>query len=114
MENVILAQRIADALTLRAISFEQKKMFGGICFLVDDKMLIGSNHDHKLLARIDPEEEEALLQRPGGVSVMVHGKRMAHGYLFVEPAGFESDADLSFWLEKCLAYNPKAKSSKKK
>ena len=73
MENVILAQRIADALTLRAISFEQKKMFGGICFLVDDKMLIGSNHDHKLLARIDPEEEEALLQRPGGVSVMVQG-----------------------------------------
>ncbi len=36
------------------------------------------------------------------------------GYLFIEPEGHESDAELAFWVEKCLAYNPKAKRGKKK
>ena len=36
------------------------------------------------------------------------------GYLFINDDGWDLDADLSFWIEKCLAFNPKAKASKKK
>ncbi|MBI1224583.1 MAG: RNA methyltransferase [Bacteroidetes bacterium] len=114
MENkLITAARIADALTAKGIVYEEKKMFGGICFLVNDKILAGANRDNKLLTRIDPEEETELLTREG-TSMMVHGNRPMSGFMYVEEAAYESDADLDFWLEKCLAYNPKAKSSKKK
>lgn len=36
------------------------------------------------------------------------------GYLFIEADGFDLEVDLAFWVDKCLAFNPKAKSSKKK
>lgn len=113
VDKIINTQRIADALTLKGIEFEEKKMFGGVCFLVDDKMLAGANRDAKLLLRVDPAEEEQLLQREG-VSLMEQSGRSMHGFLYVEPEGFESDEELNFWLDKCLEYNPKAKSSKKK
>lgn len=113
-EKVITAQRIADSLTTRGLLFEQKKMFGGICFLVNEKMLIGANRDNKLLVRIDPAEEPDLLDRSTGISIMQHGNRLAHGYLYVESSLFESDQELAFWIEKCLEYNPKAKASGKK
>jgi TfoX N-terminal domain len=113
MDKTITAQRIADQLLLRGVVFEQKKMFGGICFLVDDKMLVGANRDNKLLIRVAPEEDAALLQR-AEVTPMMHGDRSMPGFLYVESAGFEEDKALGFWLDKCLEYNPRAKSSKKK
>lgn len=113
MDKIINTQRIADALTVKGIEFEEKKMFGGVCFMVDDKMLAGANRDAKLMVRVDPEEEEPLLQREG-VSLMEQSGRSMHGFLYIEPGAFESDEELSFWLDKCLEYNPKAKSSKKK
>lgn len=113
MNKVINAQRIADALILKEIEFEEKKMFGGVCFLVDDKMLAGANRDAKLLVRIDPAEVEQLLQREG-VSLMEQTGTSMHGFLYIDPEAFDSDEGLNFWLDKCLEYNPKAKSSKKK
>lgn len=113
MHKEITALRIADFLTLNGIAFEEKKMFGGVCFLVDDKMLAGANRDAKLLVRIDPSEEEQLLRREG-VSLMEQTGRSMHGFLYVEPEAYEGDEALSFWLGKCMEYNPKAKSSKKK
>jgi hypothetical protein len=113
MNKQILAQRIADALTAKGVAFEEKKMFGGVCFMVAGKMCLGANHDHKLMARVDPGESEHLAERTDA-TIMVHGGRVMPGYMFVEPAGFESDADLDFWVDKCLKYNPKAKASKKK
>jgi len=35
------------------------------------------------------------------------------GYLFIDPEGYKSDADLAFWVEKCMEYNPKVKAKKK-
>lgn len=113
MDKLITAQRIANFLLLKGVAFEEKKMFGGMAFMVDDKMLAGANRDNKLLARVDPAEEEALLCK-NGVSPMEQAGRVMHGYLFVEPEGYEQDEDLEFWLEKCLEFNPKAKSSKQK
>jgi hypothetical protein len=41
-------------------------------------------------------------------------KRPMKGYLFVEPASIDFEKDLEFWIDKCLAFNPHAKSSKRK
>ncbi len=112
MENHITAARIADMLTGKGIAFERKRMFGGDCFMVADKMLAGT-YKGGIMARVDPAEEDELTQRPGA-SAMIHGGRAMPGFLMIGPEGYESDRDLGFWLEKCLEFNPKAKASKKK
>ncbi len=112
MDNHITAERIADLLTAKNVAYGQKKMFGGECFMVDEKMLMGT-YKGGLMARVDPTEAEDLIHR-SGASQMIHGGRPMVGYLFIEPEGYEMDSDLAFWLEKCLAFNPKAKASKKK
>ena len=112
MENFITGERIADLLASKGIAYEQKRMFGGLCFMVDDKMLIGT-YKGGVMARVDPAEAETLANRPGA-NHMIHGGRPMPGFLMIEQAGFERDADLSFWLDKCLEYNPKAKAGGKK
>ena len=107
-----LLDRMRTILTSRHCEWVEKKMFGGHCFMVDDKMCFGT-YKGGLMARIEPEEVEDLTRRTGAEQMM-HGGRPMTGYLFVQPEGFDSDADLEFWIDKCLAFNPKAKSSKKK
>ena len=112
MDNHFTAERIADILVSKSIAFEQKRMFGGECFMVDDKMCMGT-YKNGLMARVGPDDADALTER-AGASQMIHGGRLMTGYLFVELEGFDNDRDLIFWVEKCLEFNPKAKSSKKK
>jgi TfoX/Sxy family transcriptional regulator of competence genes len=111
-DNYITAERIADTLTAKNVVFEQKRMFGGECFMVDGKMLMGT-YKGGMMARVDPEEEAILTQRPGAEH-MVHGGRGMPGFLFIELEAYENDGDLAFWVDKCLQFNPKAKASKKK
>ncbi|MFN0216811.1 MAG: TfoX/Sxy family protein [Saprospiraceae bacterium] len=112
MENILTGERIANLLNAKDVGYEQKKMFGGLCFMVDDKMLIGT-YKGGVMARVDPAENETLLKRPGA-SQMIHGGKPMVGYLFVEPEGYQSDNEMLFWIEKCLEYNPKVKATKKK
>jgi len=112
MENQITGERIANLLSANGVAFEQKKMFGGLCFMVDDKMLMGT-YKGGVMARVDPAEADSLIER-SGASQMIHGGKPMVGYLFIEPEGYETDSQMSFWMEKCLDYNPKAKASKKK
>ena len=110
--DTITLDRLRNILKSRKIAWEEKKMFGGICFMIDDKMCFGTS-DRGLLLRVDPDQEMAFRQRPG-MSVMVHGGREMAGYRRAEQSAIDSDADLEFWIDECLTYNPKAKSSKKK
>lgn len=112
IENLITGERIADILIAKGITYEQKKMFGGLCFMVNEKMLIGT-YKGGIMARIDPAEADDLVKRTGA-SQMIHGGRPMVGYLMIEPMGYELDAEMEFWVEKCLEYNPKVKASKKK
>lgn len=112
MDNHITAERIADLLMAKNIVFEQKRMFGGDCFMVDSKMCIGT-YQGGIMARVGPTEADALSNRPDA-SQMMQTSRPMKGYLFVEPGGYDSDRDLSFWVDKCLAFNPIATAGKKK
>lgn len=112
MENEITAQRIADILTAKNVAFEHKHMFGGNCFMVNDKMCMGT-YKGGVMARVGPEAAEMMMDQ-SGASQMIHGGRLMTGYLFIESEGYESDAQLMFWVEKCLAFNPLAKASAKK
>ncbi len=54
--NEHLADRIAALLDARHVAFTTKKMFGGVCFMVDEKML-GGVLKNQLMVRFDPEQE---------------------------------------------------------
>ena len=107
-----LADRIRNAFKAKKAHFEEKKMMGGICFMVDDKMCAGVVKD-QLMARIDPDIYEEVLAKKG-CREMDFTKRPMKGFVFVDPIGTDMDSDLEYWIQQCLDFNPKAKSSKKK
>ena len=110
--NEILAERILTVLDNKNIPFEQKKMFGGLCILVDDKMCIGVIKDD-LMARVG-EEAELKHQHDEGVRPMDFTKKRMKGYLYVNDSALDREDTLEFWVDRCLEFNPKATSSKKK
>ncbi len=107
-----LADRVRRELKDQGSEFSEKKMMGGLCFMVDDKMCVGIVKND-LMARVDPEIYEELLQREGA-RPMDFTKRPMKGYVFIDPDGVDMDSDLEFWVKQCLDFNPLAKSSKKK
>ncbi len=110
--NEHLADRITALLDARHVAYTTKKMFGGVCFMVDDKMLCGVLKN-ELMVRLDPAEEPEALSRPAATRMDESGRSMK-GFIMVEEDGYDMDRDLELWLSRCLAYNPLAKSSKKK
>lgn len=107
-----LEERIAKMLREKHVPFETKKMMGGICFMVDDKMLAGV-FKTRLMARIDPSLEQMALQTEFCSMLDSSGKSM-HGFIYVDAAGIDMDNDLEYWIDLCLDFNPRARSSKKK
>ena len=107
-----LAERMTRIFKEKNISFEAKKMMGGICYLVNDKMCAGIVKN-KMMARIDPEFYMTALAKKGCTPMDFTGQTM-QGFVFIEPEGIDMDKDLEYWIDLCLEFNPKAKSSKKK
>lgn len=106
-----LANRVGALLTAKGVRFEAKRMMGGICFMVADKMGVGTVKD-RLMVRFDPALHDEVLARPGAGPMDFTGRPM-RGYVFVEPAILREDDVLASWVGLALAYNPRAKSSKK-
>ncbi len=107
-----LADRIRTSFRQKKIVFEEKKMMGGLCFMVNDKMCVGIMKN-ELMVRVDPEMYEELLQRKGSRQMDFTG-RVLKGFLLVNADEIDLDDDFDYWLNLCLDFNPKAISSKKK
>ena len=113
-----MADRIRQTFKDKNTSFTEKNMFGGLCFMVDEKMCCGIHYDKKketdlLMARIGEVASNDALHKTGCHPMDFTGRPMK-GYVFVTPDGFDTDEDLAYWLQLCLDFNPLAKSSKKK
>ena len=80
--------------------------------MVDEKMCVGIVKN-ELMARIDPEIYDEALSKKGCKEMNFTGRPMK-GFVFVEPEAIDLDTDLDYWIDLCLDFNPKAKSSKKK
>jgi TfoX/Sxy family transcriptional regulator of competence genes len=106
-----LAGRVRKVFAKRKVAFAEKRMMGGLCFLVDDKMCVGVEKE-RLMVRLDPEVYEQALQRKGCAPMDFTGRPM-RGFVFVNAEGFAAAADLASWLKLALEFNPRAKSSKK-
>lgn len=110
--NEYLADLIRKELADKKISFEEKKMMGGLCIMVDDKMCVGIINDD-LMARVGPHAYEQFLEK-SGARVMDFTKRPMKGYLYANAEIWDSESHLSEWVDQCLEFNKEAKSSKKK
>ena len=108
----ILAKRMAAMLDEKGIAYEAKKMMGGYCLMVDDKMCVGI-FKNELMARIDPDDVLELIQYKGVRQMEMAGRTM-QGYVLVDPKILKTKEQLKYWIQLCLDFNPKAKSSKKK
>src|SRR6266850_6618102 len=99
-----LAERIRRRFHAANAPFEEKRMMGGLCFMVKGKMCVGVEKI-RLMARIGPNAYEDALTRKGCRPMDFTGRPM-RGFVFVEPEGLKSEKDLAFWMELALAYNP--------
>mgnify|MGYP001076593929 CR=1 FL=1 len=77
----------------------EKKMFGGIAFMVNGNMCCGVVND-TLMARVGPDQYEAALKRPHTRKMDFTGKPLK-GFVYVAPEGFESDSDMAGWVKRC-------------
>ena len=98
-----LSERISQSLAQRKIIFEAKKMFGGIAFMVNNKMCVGVVKND-LMARVGAEAMEEALVKPGSRIMDFTGRPMK-GYVFVNPEGVDKEIDLDFFVALSLAFN---------
>ena len=107
-----LADRLRTVLQHRNVEFYEKKMFGGLCYLVDDKMCIGIVKE-ELMARVGPDNAPQAMEKPGVRDMDFTGRPMK-GYIFVTPEGMDTEEDLEYFVDLSLQFNPFAKAFKKK
>jgi TfoX/Sxy family transcriptional regulator of competence genes len=109
--NEKLANRIREEL-VETKKVKEKEMMGGLTFMVNDKMCIGIIKD-EMMCRIDPELQEEALEK-NGCRIMDFTGRPMKGYVMVEDSGMKTKKEFEFWINLCLDFNKRAKSSKKK
>lgn len=108
----LLAEKIRLEFLTKSIENREIKMMGGLCFMVDEKMCVGVMGD-TLMARIDPDIYESSMAKNGCIEMKFTGRPMK-GFVIVDLEEVDAANDLSYWVDLCLEYNPKAKASKKK
>ncbi|MGG7664468.1 TfoX/Sxy family protein [Dyadobacter sp. BHUBP1] len=109
--NETLSDRIREALSEQENVIE-KRMFGGVCFMVNDKMCVGVIGED-MMCRVGEEAFDSAIERPG-CREMDFASRPMKGYVYVSDEGMRTREDFQYWINLCMAYNPQAKASKKK
>jgi TfoX/Sxy family transcriptional regulator of competence genes len=110
--NEKLADMTRELICLTHKNVEEKKMFGGLCFMVNDKMCVGVEQE-RLMVRLDPERYDEAIEKDGCRPMDFTG-RVMKGYVFVDAGVLKTKKQLEYWVALALEYNRKAKPSKKK
>ena len=93
----------------------EKKMMGGLCFMVDNTMCCTVSGRGGMLIRVGPEAHARMLEEPHTSPMEMRGRIMS-GFVRVAPEGYQTDADLKRWVKRGLdfvAAIPKETKSKK-
>jgi TfoX/Sxy family transcriptional regulator of competence genes len=116
--NQKLANRTREIIAATHKNVEEKKMFGGLCFMVNDKMCMGVEQE-RLMVRLDPAKYDEVMEKEGCKPMDFTG-RIMKGYVFVDIEVLNTKKKLEYWVTLALEYNkiarstPRAKASKKK
>ncbi len=110
--NEKLAANVRELIALTHKKVEEKAMFGGLCFMVNDKMCVGVEKE-RLMVRLNPAKYDEVMEKDGCMPMDFTG-RIMKGYVFVDIAVLNTKAKLNYWIQLALEYNKIAKASKKK
>lgn len=97
-----LAARIRD-LVADETGLTEKKMFGGLAFLVKGNMAVAASGQGGLLVRVDPAESAELVAKTPATEMEMRGRRMA-GWLRLSSADVEADDELSVWVDRGVSF----------
>ena len=112
MYNEKLADRTREIISLTHKKVIEKKMFGGLCFMVNDKMCVGVEQE-RLMVRLDPARYDEVIGKEGCKPMDFTGKVMK-GFVFVDLDALNTNKKLNYWIDLALEYNKTAKVSRKK
>lgn len=107
-----MADQVRELIAEKHKNIEEKKMFGGLCFMVNDKMCVGVEQE-RLMVRLDPARYDEVMEKEGCKPMDFTGKLMK-GFVFVDKSALNTKRKLSYWIDLALEYNKTAKASKKK
>jgi len=96
-----VAQRVRNTLYPLTVA-EEKKMFGGIAFMVSGNMTVGVTNN-ELIVRVGLEKYQDSLRKPGVDFFQPTGKPMA-GWVTVAPDGHTTDEEMRYWVELALEF----------
>jgi len=96
-----VAQRVREVMADYE-NLSEKKMFGGIAFMLSGNMCVGVVKD-QLMLRVGKEQYEGLLKNSYVKEMDFTGKAMK-GFIYLQPDGFAEDDDLKNWIEKACAF----------
>jgi TfoX/Sxy family transcriptional regulator of competence genes len=97
-----LANRLREMLSGERVV--EKKMFGGLAFLIGGNMSVAASGQGGLLVRVDPTEDEILLKEPGAAPMEMGGRGAMKGWLRVSPEVLEDDETLGAWVARGVGY----------
>jgi TfoX/Sxy family transcriptional regulator of competence genes len=97
-----LANRIRE-LVADQPGLTEKKMFGGLAFLIGGNMSVSASGQGGLLLRIDPEQTEELVAKPHAQPFVMRGREM-DGWLRVGPDGIKTKRQLERWVQRGVSY----------
>ncbi len=110
--NEKLADRVRAIISETQDKVEEKKMFSGVCFMVNDKMCAGVQKQ-RLMLRLNPDIFETVVEKEGCTAMDMNGKVMK-GYVLIDETALTTKKKLEYWIKLALDFNPLAKASKKK
>jgi len=110
--NEKLADMARELISLTHKKVEEKAMFGGLCFMVNNKMALGVEKE-RLMVRLDPARYDEVMEKEGCRPMDFTGKVMK-GFVFVDAEAVTTKRKLEYWIQLALEYNKVAKASKKK
>lgn len=97
-----LAARVRDILAAEP-TLAERKMFGGLAFLIDGRMVVAARGKGGLMVRVDPTDAPALLERDGVEPVRMRGSAMK-GWLQLEGGQIDTDPLLERWVDIARRY----------
>ena len=110
--NEKLADRTREIIARTHKKVTEKRMFGGLCFMVNDKMCLGVEQE-RLMVRLDPSRYEEVMEKEGCKPMDFTGKVMK-GFVFVDADVLNTKKNLDYWVGLAMEFNKLAKASKKK
>jgi TfoX/Sxy family transcriptional regulator of competence genes len=98
-----IAEQIRERLAAGGYEVTEKKMFGGLAFMVEGNLTVAASREGGMLVRTDPDEAEEVEAMPGVESMEMRGHRMP-GWVFVAPEALSAAGSLDAWVQRALDF----------